>query len=61
MHFIGFAEHYFTPIKELYQVNTTSVEAKGSSEEKRTLLQVKKKFQRNFQKIDANLGFFQHR
>ena len=45
------------PIKELYQVNTTSVEAKGSSEEKRTLLQVRLRFQRNFPGNQRKLKF----
>ena len=43
-------------IKELYQVNTTSaVEAKGSSEDKRTLLQVRKRLQRNLHRNQMKL------
>ena len=49
-----------SPIKDLYQVNSTSVEAKGSSEEKRTLLQVRKRFPRNQCKFRFFTYFFQH-
>ena len=53
--YFGMEHRYYifsgsSPIKELYQVNTTCVEAKGSNEEKRTLLQVRERIQINFQR-----------
>ena len=50
-----------SPIRELYQVNTTCMEAKGSNEEKRTLLQVRERIEI---KTNESLGFnifLQHR